>query len=318
MRSCAALLLCAACGSQLDVGLGVVDSESTGVVASTTTTSTSTGVDATTTESTAGIDASTTTESTTTASGESSSSTGETEGLEESPCLAEQKVCAEVDLDGAPVGFCGQTLELQGMTAPLGPGRWSIEDCDACDTCDGPVYEVEVIGPGGWVPAEVPTCSRIAIDFAPLDDSPFACAFTGIVIWANEGSTEDPAPFYVAASITTDPPASFAALQVSRENIGPKECDEADCCVDAPGKYDLTFSDAGIAEPLVLAEHEEQMRVTMLGQTYDAHNERSHAHEQCGSIPHFDWIMFRSSRAAAPSVDADTCSASPLTSLRRW
>lgn len=295
MRACL-LLLCGACGSQLDVGLGIADTESTGVIADPTTSSTSTSADTTTTtESSSSADASSTSDATssTTDPSESSASTGETGGLEESPCLAEQKVCAEVELDGAPVGFCGQTLELQGTTTSVGPGRWSIEDCDSCDACDGTVYEIEIFAPNGWVPPEVPACSRIAIDFAPLDDSVFACAFTGIAIWANEGSTEDPAPVYVAASITTDAPASFSALHVTRENVDPKECDEVDCCTEPPGKYEITFSDAGITRPFVLAEHGEEMDFTMLGQTYDARNERSHAHEQCAAIPHFDWIMLR-------------------------
>jgi hypothetical protein len=290
------VLLVGACGSQLDVGLGIVDTESTSSAASTTSGSTSTALETTSgadSSSSAGTSTSTDATTTTDSSSETSGSTGETEGLEESPCLAEQEICAEVELDGAPVGFCGQTLELQGTTASLGPSRWSIEDCDACSSCDGPVYEIEIFGPADWVPAEVPTCSRIAIDFAPLDDSPYACAFTGIAIWANRGSTEDPAPVYVAASITTDAPASLPALQVSRENVDPKECAEAECCAAPPGKYELTFSDAGITEPFVLAEHDEALDVTMLGQSYAARNERSHAHEQCDRIPHFDWIMVR-------------------------
>lgn len=289
------LVIVSAC-SQLDVGLGPAEGGSSGSIAETststvTTSSTSSSTEGSTTTTTS---AETSSEVTSTGADTSSSSGGDTDGLEESPCQAEQKVCAEVELDGAPVGFCGQTLELHGNTAMVGPGRWSIEDCDACQSCDGTVYEVQLIAPMGWVPMMLPDCARIAIDFAPLDDSPFACAFTGIAIWDElGGSAEDPAPVYIAASIVTDAPDAIAGIVVTKTDVEPKPCELPDCCWMDPGKYELRFEGPAIDGPIDLAEHEEAPAVTAFSQPYDLRNERSHAHEQCGRIPHFDWIMQR-------------------------
>jgi hypothetical protein len=283
-------LVASACASQLDVGLGAADSGTTGDAVDSTTTSTATS------ESDASVDGTTTTSDTGTTgdtTSDTSGSTGESEGLEDSPCVSEQKVCAQVELDGEPAGFCGQTLELHGFTQVISPGRWSIEDCDACSRCEGEIYEVEFLGPADWVPTELPPCSRIAIDFAPLDDSPFACAFMGVAVWAEVGDTEDPAPTYVAASITTDPPAALGGLQVSKENVEPKPCDRSACCHEEPGKYVVTFGGAGIGAPIALAEHEEALDVGAFGATYALRNERSHSHVECGRIPHFDWILHR-------------------------
>jgi hypothetical protein len=287
------LCVCVCSCSRVDVGLSPAETGSSGVVAETTTTTTSSS-------GPERVDTSDGMQSTTPSTGEigststSTTSGGDTEGLEESPCQAEQKVCAEVELDGAPVGFCGQTLTLLGNTSPLGPGRWAIVDCDACEPCAGTSYDVQIIAPAGWVPTELPDCARIAIDFAPLDDSPFACAFTGIAIWDElGGSTEDPAPVYVAASILTDPPAAVTGLQVAKTNIEPKACVEPDCCWMDPGKYSLTFSGAALGAPVELLEHEMAMGITAFSQPYDLRDERSHAHEQCDKIPHFDWILRR-------------------------
>jgi hypothetical protein len=286
-------MLVVACVSQLDVGLGAAgstsDSDASNGSGPIRQTADATGGSTGTTGSTDASSTSTSSEVTT----DSGGSTGDSEGLEESPCASEQKVCAQVELDGAPAGFCGETLELKGITQSLGGGRWSIEDCDACALCGGDVYEIEFFAPAGWEPTDVPLCSRIAIDFAPLDESPFACAFTGVAIWADTGGSEDPAPAYVAASITTDPPAALGGLQVDRENLEPKPCDETYCCHAPPGKYSVTFTGAGIGMPITLAEHEEALDVGVFGLTYDIRNERSHAHPECDRIPHFDWIMRR-------------------------
>jgi len=286
-------LLASACGPQYDVGLAAAESGSTSIVGGSTSTSGSASEEVG--RETSGTSASTEADSTT-AQGDASTSgetSGETEGLEESPCESEQKVCAQLELDGEPAGFCGETLDLHGITQSLGPGRWSIRDCDSCAVCEGALYEVEFFAPMGWAPTELPLCSRIAIDFAPLDTSPFACAFTGVVVWEDTGSAEDPAPVYIAASITTDPPASVSGLQVSAENVEAKACVESGCCLAPPGKYEITFSGAGIGTPLTLAEHDEVKAVGAFGRSYDIHDERSHAHEECDRIPHFDWIMRR-------------------------
>lgn len=293
MRRSLPVLFVTACAPQYDVGLAAVDSGSTSLAAGTTSAADTTDggeVGRETLDVTGSVDTGSTSTSGTSSSGESS---GETDGVEESPCQSEQKVCAQVELDGEPAGFCGETLELHGITQALGPGRWSIQDCDSCEVCEGPLYEVEFLAPMGWVPTELPLCSRIAIDFAPLDTSPFACAFTGVAVWENSGSAEDPAPVYIAASITTDPPAAVSGLQVGAENVEPKECQESGCCLEPPGKYEITFSGAGLGTPLTLAEHGEAMDVGVFGRSYDVRDERSHAHEQCARIPHFDWIMRR-------------------------
>jgi hypothetical protein len=291
------LLLCGCCCgcSSVDVGLSPAEGGSSGIAETTAlSTSTSSGGPERVDTSSGAVSTTSTSDGSDSASSSSSTSGGDTEGLEESPCQAEQKVCAEVELDGAPVGFCGQTLTLLGNTSALGPGRWSIVDCDACEPCAGTSYDVQIIAPMGWVPLELPDCARIAIDFAPLDDSPFACAFTGVAIWDElGGSAEDPAPVYVAASIVTDPPAAVAGLEVAKTNIEPKACVEPGCCWMDPGKYSLTFSGAALAAPIELIEHEMAMAITAFSQPYDLRDERSHAHEQCDKIPHFDWILRR-------------------------
>jgi hypothetical protein len=283
-----------ACAPQLDVGLALAESSTTSAESTSGSTAGSRGeIDPDTTGS--GSTGSLETSSTLALDGSSvtGESSGETDSLEDSPCISEQKVCAQVELDGEPAGSCGQTLDLQGITQPLGAGRWSIQDCGSCEVCDGPLFEVEFLAPAGWAPSELPLCSRIAIDFAPLDTSPFACAFSGVAVFENSGSSEDPAPVYIAASITTDPPAAVLGLQVAAENIEPSACDESGCCEMPPGKYQITFSGAGLGMPLTLVEHEEAMEVGVFGRSYDVRDERSHAHEQCGRIPHFDWIMQR-------------------------
>lgn len=288
-----AAILAAACASQLDVGIGPQGSasSSTGAPSSESTTAPlrdtgETGAASSDDDASTASDASTT--STT-----SSADTGDTDDIGESPCASGQKVCAEVQLDGEPAGFCGQTLELKGIVQRLSPTRWSVEDCGACELCAGPVYEIEFFAPMAWAPVELPLCSRVAIDFAELDTSPFACAFTGVAIWGDDGSGIDPAPVYVAASIETDPPAQVMGLQVHTENVEPKACDESACCVVEPGKYEVTFSGAGIDPPIVLAEHEEALDIDAFGLVYDVRNETSHADSMCDRIPHFDWILRR-------------------------
>jgi hypothetical protein len=285
-----ATVVAVACASQLDVGIGPHGSDTSGdddaSVGSSTAPMRDTEED--TSATTSGAD-----DGTSISSASSSSDTGDTDDIGDSPCASGQKVCAEVELDGEPAGFCGQTLELKGIVQRLGPTRWSIEDCAACELCAGPIYEVEFFAPPEWAPAELPLCSRIAIDFAELDTSPFACAFTGVAIWGDDGSGIDPAPVYVAASITTDPQAAVMGLQVNAVNVDPKPCDESACCVVEPGKYDLTFSGAGIDPPVTLAEHEEALGIGAFGLAYDVRNETSHADAMCDRIPHFDWILRR-------------------------
>ncbi len=287
-----ATLLVAACASQLDVGIGPQGSSSSADDDGDTGGTTSTVRDTQDSGAQSSDDGETTTIASTSSSG-TIGTTGDTDDIGESPCASGQKVCAEVELDGEPAGFCGQTLELKGIVQRLGPTRWSLEDCGACELCAGPIYEVEFFAPMEWAPMELPLCSRIAIDFAELDTSPFACAFTGVAIWGDDGSGIDPAPVYVAASITTDPPADVMGLQVNAVNVEPKACDESACCVVEPGKYDLTFSGAGIDPPITLAEHEEALDIGAFGLVYDVRNETSHADAMCDKIPHFDWMMRR-------------------------
>lgn len=222
-----------------------------------------------------------------------SSDDGTADGLEGSPCNAEQEVCVFVQLDGTPSGFCGETLELHGITQPMAGGGWVLEDCGGCELCGGPKYSIDVLAPPDWAPAELPLCSRIAIDYAPMDATPWACAFVGVAIWGNDGLAEDPAPVYIASSITAAPPSALEGLVVDAQNVAPEACPRSGCCFEEPGAYTFTFLGAGLDEPLTLAEHEEVLAVDMFSRTYAARDLRSHAHKECGKIPHFDWVFVR-------------------------
>lgn len=296
-RFALASLLSVAC-SPIDVGLEVetgVTPTTGGPEASTTTLATGASGD-TTAGSGLASSSSTSASAGTGVSASSSSDDGSsdgTAGLEDSPCEAEQKVCAAVTEDGQPAGFCGQTLQIKGIVAPLGDNRYLIEDCGACELCGGPQFEVEFFAPMGWEPAPLPLCSRVALEFAPLDGTPWACAFVGVSVWGDDGLGEDPAPRYLAESIDIDVPGGVSGLSVVAENVAPKDCELDACCPEPPGDYTFTFSGAGIAPPLELAEGEEALGVGAFGVTYDILNERSHVHEQCDKIPHLDWIMRR-------------------------
>jgi hypothetical protein len=158
--------------------------------------------------------------------------------------------------------------------------------------CGGPSYTIEFFAPDGWAP-ELPLCTHIAIDFAPMDQTDYACAFEGVAIWEDNGLGEDPAPVYVGASIVTDVPTGVAGLLVLDNNVMPAVCMESGCCPVEPGDYELTFEGAGIDPPVVLAEKDIALDVSVFSRPYDLHDVRSHAHKECGKIPHFDWIMRR-------------------------
>lgn len=224
---------------------------------------------------------------------DASTEDGTTGGLEGSPCNAEQEVCALVELDGVPSGFCGETLELIGITQPRAGGGWTLQDCGACELCGGPEYTIDILAPAGWAPAVLPLCSRIAIDYAPMDATPWACAFVGMAVWGNDGLGEDPAPVYVASSITATPPTMLEGLTVDAANVAPEMCPRSGCCFLEPGKYTFTLTGAGLGEPLTLAEHDEVLAVDLFSRTYAARNVRSHGHKECGRIPHFDWVLLR-------------------------
>ncbi len=291
MLGLATLVACA----PVDVGLQIDGGTSTGSTASSTSAATADGVDTTTPSTTAEVGSTSTSADTTTTTGASSSdgSGDGTAGVERSPCEAEQKVCAAVTQGGQPAGFCGQTLELEGIVAPLGDDHYLLEDCGGCELCAGPQYEIEFFAPMGWTPSSLPLCSRVALEFAPLDDSPWACGFVGVAVWGNDGLGEDPAPTYLAASIDVDAPGGVSGLSVTPEDVAPKACDMDACCPMPPGDYTYTFAGAGIAPPVVLAEGEEALGVGAFGVEYDIRNERSHVHAQCDKIPHMDWIMRR-------------------------
>ena len=285
----------AAC-APVDVGLQIDTGASSGAAGSSTSSVAPTDGGGST--EAASADATSTTGGLGTTTTGSASTTGDgsgdgTAGLEDSPCEAEQKVCAAVTEDGQPAGFCGQTLEIKGIVAPLGNDHYLIEDCGACELCGGPQYEIEFFAPAEWTPTSLPLCSRVDLSFAPLDGSPWACGFVSVAVWGDDGLGEDPAPMYLAASIDTDVPGGVSGLSVTAEDVMPKDCDMDACCPLPPGDYTFTFAGAGIAPPVVLGEGEEALGVGAFGVQYDIRNERSHVHAQCDKIPHMDWIMKR-------------------------
>ena len=281
------------CASDLDTGVMLVGTTAeTTTIAEVSTTSTSTTSMPGTTDTT---DASTSDVSTTDASSTTMAATsGETEGVVGSPCGAEQEVCVLVELDGRPAGACGETLEIKGIAQASGPGVWTIEDCGACELCGGPSYDVEFIAPEMWAPTELPLCTRIGVTYADMDASAWSCSFVGVAVWADDGLGEESAPRYVGRSIETSAPPGVDGLLVNLVNIAPEPCAESACCAVEPGKYEISFTGAGIGEPVVLAEHEDALDVHAWSRAYDLHVERAHAHKECGKTPHFDWVFMRS------------------------
>lgn len=302
--------LLAACTSVLDTGVVIGGDEDSGTTAvpedSTTGTppntdggSTAVHDPGTTGEavSTTGAAAASTSEGTSsTDTGEPPDDTGDSDGGPGpvgSPCGFEQKVCVLLEVGGEPVGDCGGTVEIKGIVQPLGDGRFSLQDCGACELCGGPTYEIEVFAPDMWIPDALPLCSRISVDFAAAGDDPYACAFVGASVWEDSGLGEAPSPVWVGTSIATDPPTSVTGLEVTADNIEPDECDESDCCSVDPGSYVLTFEGSAVERPFDLEESEEAPDVLAFASTYDFWIERAHAHKECDRIPHFDWIARR-------------------------
>ncbi len=287
------------CPSALDTGVVLVGSTgeastfdpSDASVDTSTSTITSDRPTSSSTEST--TSEATTRDATSDDASESSSSTGEVADGVDSPCGSEQKVCALVERDGEPVGSCGETLDLKGIVQAVMPGVWRIEDCGVCELCGGPSYTVEIVAPHGWAPAELPVCSRIAVEYAPNDATPWACSFVGVAIWSDDGLGEEAAPRYIGRSIETSAPSGVSGLYVTPEPVHPEPCDEARCCALEPGKYALTFAGAGIGRPLVLEENQTAHDVQAWSRIYDVHVVRSHAHRECNRIPHFDWVFLR-------------------------
>jgi hypothetical protein len=298
----AIVLLATACASELDTAVVLAGSTGGSTAATATSseptatsllTAATTDTSATSEETTATVEP-TTLDGSTTNAGESSTSTGtDTEGLVGSACGSEQEVCALVDLDGAPAGECGQTLEIKGIVQQVEAGVWELEDCGACELCGGPTYRIELLAPAGWAPQELPLCSRIAVDYAPMDATPWACSFLGMAVWADDGIYEESAPRFVGTSIRTAPPSDIQGLQVALDNVHPEMCAELDCCSMVPGDYELTFSGAGLSRPLTLGENETALAVEAWSRLYDVHVVRAHAHKECGRIPHFDWVFLR-------------------------
>lgn len=294
-------VLTGAC-TQLDVGLGP-GAGGSGSTPTTTEIDTATGAtNGTSVESSAPTSGETMTADETgletTGDPATASDTSGGETLVQVPCDGDhQEVCAELELDGALVATCGQTFEVKGLVEPSGDGRWVIEDCDYCEPCGGPTYELMITTPGNGdsAPADLPACSRIAVEIAP-SDAPYSseCRFTGMTIWEDAGMGENPAPVYIASSIAIDPPSWVTGFQVTRENTEPQECDEPECCLDEPGKYTLTWSGVALSEPLVLDEKNSDLEVYAFGETYEVHTEKLHWHRQCDQqYPHFDWIFRR-------------------------
>jgi hypothetical protein len=296
-----ATLVLVACSSELDTGVVFVgstgDSETTvadpatSTDATAATDTTASAVSSGETPPTSETDGSTASPGSTT--DPTATTAGETEGMVGSPCGSEQEVCALVELDGRPAGACGETLDLKGIVQDMGDGVWEIEDCGACELCGGPKYTVDFVAPAGWAPIDLPLCSRLAVSYAPMDTTPWACSFLGIAIWADDGLGEQSAPRYVARSIETSAPPGVDGLLVNLDNVQPEACVESGCCYMEPGKYEITFAGAGIAEPLTLAEHEDAFDVEAWSRSYDVHVERSHARKECWSIPQFDWVFLR-------------------------
>jgi hypothetical protein len=275
---------------------GVVQQGSTGDVDTTSSSSSGTTVVEGSTSSGASSSGETSSSSSSSSSsGSSDSSSGESTGVDsvESPCGAEQKICAVVELEGEPAGVCGDTLDVKGIVQLVEPGVWEVEDCDVCELCGGPTYTIEFVAPMEWLPSDPPVCARVAVEYAPMDVTPWACSFIGVAIWADDGVTEESAPRYVGRSIETSAPAGVSGLYVVPEILESERCNETDCCWMAPGKYTLLFSGAGIGDPLVVGEKQTVTDVQAWNRTYDVHVERSHAHKECGKIPHFDWVFKR-------------------------
>ncbi|MEM9455970.1 MAG: hypothetical protein AAGF11_17450 [Myxococcota bacterium] len=286
--------------TQLDVGLGP-GAAGSGSAATTTATDTTTGVaDGTGVESSAPSSGGTmpTDETGPQATGDPATASGTDGGetLVQVPCDDDhQQVCAHLELDQALVATCGETISIKGFVESIGDGRWAIQDCGYCEQCAGPTYELEILAPGNGAPAQLPACSRIAMEIAP-SDAPYSsqCRFTGLTIWEDTGMGENPAPVYLASSIIIDPPSWITGLDVTRENTEPQECDEPECCLDEPGKYTLTWSGVALSEPLALDEKNSDPEVYAFGETYEVLTEKLHWHRECDKqFPHFDWIFRR-------------------------
>jgi hypothetical protein len=193
-----------------------------------------------------------------------------------------------VSANGADVTKCGSNaVTAWGPAMNLGNGSFIVRDCGSCDvSCGGEEVLFEFAGPSALFPTWIPPCAQVTVDqYKDLGND--KCEATAVVI---RNAINNNPPLYIAGMEGLAAPYGIT-LDVNPTLLGDPmcTCEQPGCCTLEPGAYSLTFVEAN--KTLAEGESASAVPVSGLPGNWNLTVHRSHAHELCDALPHFDWRL---------------------------